>query len=127
MEHILRNCLATQDVWSCGPKKIQKCSAVGSTFPQIVESLMEQCEVEDFEWAVMVARKIWFRRNEVVHGAKLLHPNKRLTKACNSLNEFRRVNSKEHDAHNGPHANTPINRKTKTTHRYVLWKLGCSC
>jgi len=46
----------------------------------------------------MVARKIWFRRIEVVHGGGFLHPNQLLIEASNSINEFRRVNSKEHDA-----------------------------
>lgn len=123
-ELILWNCPEAQDVWSCGPKRIQKCSATGSTFPKIVESLMERCEVEDVEWAVMVARKIWFRRNEVVHGGELLHPSKPLTEACNCLNEFRRVNSKEHDVQNGPHASTPINwKKKKKRHAQVCLKV----
>jgi hypothetical protein len=105
----LWNCPAAQDVWSCGPKKIQKCFYVGSTFLQIVESLMKQCKVEDIELAVMVAHKLWFRRKKVVHVGELLHPNKLLTEACNSLNEFRRVNYKEHDA------DTPINWKKPLT------------
>ncbi len=41
---------------------------MGSTFLQTFEALIERCEVEDIEWVVMAARKIWFRRIEVVHG-----------------------------------------------------------
>jgi hypothetical protein len=62
--------------------------------------------VEDIEWVVMVARKIWFRKIEVVHGGDFLHPNQLLIEASNFINEFRRVNLGRHSNYlekNHPH------------------------
>jgi len=51
--------------------------------------------VEDLELVVVVARKIWFRRNEVMHRGDFLRPNQLFVDASNSLNDFRRVNTNE--------------------------------
>lgn len=43
----------------------------------------------------VMARKIWLRRNSVVHGGDFIHPSILFREASSSLEEFRRVNSHE--------------------------------
>lgn len=55
----------------------------------------KKCDIEEVELLVVVARKIWFRRNAVVHREDFIHPNHVFREAVDSLDEFREVNSKE--------------------------------
>jgi hypothetical protein len=46
-----------------------------------------------------MAQKIWFRINAVIHGGDFIHPNQVLFRDTNSsLDDDRRVNTKEGDA-----------------------------
>ena len=36
---------------------------------------MDRCTQEEIEFHAVTTRKIWFRRNTVVHGGEFLHPN----------------------------------------------------
>jgi hypothetical protein len=33
-----------------------------------MEEMIDRCEIEEYELLAVVAKKIWFRRNNVVHG-----------------------------------------------------------
>jgi hypothetical protein len=75
VNHILWSCLSGQDVWRCGPKKLQKgMNGVHNFFFHLFETLMECCDVTDLELMVVVARKIWFQRNGVVDGGEFTLP-----------------------------------------------------
>jgi hypothetical protein len=55
--------------------------------------MLSKCDTEEFELFVGIARRIWFRRNFVVHGGEFIHPNSFLQGAIESDAEFRRTNS----------------------------------
>ncbi|GLT69541.1 hypothetical protein SLA2020_416850 [Shorea laevis] len=52
--------------------------------------MLSKCDTEEFELFVGIARRIWFRRNFVVHGGEFIHPNSFLQGAIESDAEFRR-------------------------------------
>jgi hypothetical protein len=65
---------------------------------------------------VVVARKIWFRHNSVVHGGVFTCPNQVFREANDSLDEFRRINAREPDVRSStPNANTAIQKKKLCT------------
>jgi hypothetical protein len=45
------------------------------SFREVVETLMARCSREELEKVLILAKKIWARRNEVVHGGEFKHPN----------------------------------------------------
>jgi hypothetical protein len=52
---------------------------------------MECCDLMDLELVVVVAQKIWFRRNGVVHDDVFIHPQQVFREASLSLDEFQRT------------------------------------
>jgi hypothetical protein len=90
VKYILWSCPSTQDVWRCGPKKLKKkCTAGGLTFTHIFEELIGCCEIMELELIAVMARKIWFWRNIVIHGVEFIHPQHITREASLSLDEFR--------------------------------------
>jgi hypothetical protein len=70
----LWDCPFSLDVWSeCGGK-IQKRVSEGASFLELVENMMKSLQKEDMELFVMVAVRIWKRRNGVVHGEPFIKP-----------------------------------------------------
>jgi hypothetical protein len=72
--HALWQCPAATDVWCVGDKKLQKMSLAGLDFTQIVTTVFEKCSTEESQLFVGIARKIWMRRNDVIHGNSFAHP-----------------------------------------------------
>jgi hypothetical protein len=72
VEHILWECASSNDVWGCGPVRIQKSSCKGGNFLHLLEEVRARCERRDVELFAIMARRIWLRRNDVVHGGDLL-------------------------------------------------------
>jgi hypothetical protein len=60
-------------------------------FLQLFEILMEHCDVMDLELMVVVAQKIWFRRNGVVYEGEFTPPQQLFCEANTSLDDYRRV------------------------------------
>lgn len=59
----------------------------------IVELIISnKCNYEEFELFVMTSRTIWFRRNTVVYGKKILDLNLVLREAMDPLEEFKNAN-----------------------------------
>jgi hypothetical protein len=81
VNQILWSCPSVQDVWRCGPKKLQKGTDGGSTFFHIFEELLGRCHALDLDLVAVLARKIWFHRNGLVHGAEFIHPQQVLREA----------------------------------------------
>lgn len=50
----------------CG-KKFQKSIFCGSNSLEVVKEMYNKCNVDEFELLVDILRRIWFRRNIVVH------------------------------------------------------------
>jgi hypothetical protein len=74
--HILWQCPSARDVWSIGPLKTQKSTLTGPDFMQIVEGIFGVCLKEETVQFVGLVRRIWLRRNEVLHGDVCTHPCK---------------------------------------------------
>jgi hypothetical protein len=56
----------------------------GSSFVEVIEFLMERwCTKEEFDLHAKAARRIWFRRNTVVHEGDFVHPMKLSTQLPN--------------------------------------------
>jgi tagatose-1,6-bisphosphate aldolase non-catalytic subunit AgaZ/GatZ len=53
-----------------------------------------KCSPKEFEFFVILARKIWFQRNSVVHGGVFTGPNELIQEAYASIDDFRKVNAK---------------------------------
>jgi hypothetical protein len=90
--HALWDCSSARDVWSMCERKIQKSHFAGLDFMEVVEGIFTKCEEEDINLFVGLARKIWFRRNEVVHGGSFTHPKVLVQRAKEALAEFRAAN-----------------------------------
>ncbi|XP_041001565.1 uncharacterized protein LOC121247256 [Juglans microcarpa x Juglans regia] len=89
--HVLWGCCATRDIWGQGCKKIQKMLVHSMNFLGIWDQLVKNLQQDELEEAAMVARHIWTRRNEFVHGKEFRHPNSVLRRAREDLQLFRRT------------------------------------
>jgi hypothetical protein len=73
--HVLWECPATIDVWGACGKGLQKRHERAGSFREIFQTLMERCTKDELAISVLVAKKIWARRNRVIHGGDFQHPN----------------------------------------------------
>ncbi|XP_059440462.1 uncharacterized protein LOC132172916 [Corylus avellana] len=92
--HILWDCPSSQDVWCVSGSKLQKCTSGGDDFCKLVENMMEILTREDMELFAIIAKKIWKRRNDVVHGQPFSHPSVVVKQAIEQLQLYRMVNVK---------------------------------
>jgi ribonuclease HI len=95
VKHILWDCPSASDVWGVCGRKVQKSSGEGSTFIEVLENMIERGTIEDLEFHAVIARKIWFRRNTVVHGGEFSHPNVLLQEAVSSFTDYKNINAKD--------------------------------
>jgi hypothetical protein len=54
--------------------------------------MFRQCDEEELRLFVRIARRVWFRRNEVVHGGSFTHPTILVQQATNVVLEFSAAN-----------------------------------
>jgi hypothetical protein len=73
--HALWQCSSACDVWAAGGRVFQKSHFEGPEFIQVVEGMFDRCDQTEFALFVGITRRIWFRRNEVIHGGYFSHPN----------------------------------------------------
>jgi ribonuclease HI len=92
VEHIIWECPAASDVWGGAPIKLQKSTSSGGNFIQILSGIKSRCAIEEVELFAIIARRIWHRRNEVVHGGDFRHPMQMVREAITTLKEFQRAN-----------------------------------
>ena len=57
VKHILWSCPAAQDVWSCGPRKLQKGITEGLTFDHMFAYLINRCDMENLELMEVMVKK----------------------------------------------------------------------
>ncbi|XP_042988663.1 uncharacterized protein LOC122316195 [Carya illinoinensis] len=57
--HILWNCPSAMDVWSYGPKRLQKRSVRAESFVKIIKGLKDQCDIQMLGAFALTARDIW--------------------------------------------------------------------
>jgi hypothetical protein len=87
--HAIWQCPAAVDAWSTGCTKLQKKSFnSGNNFLQAVEEIFLQCDPEEIKQFVGIARRLWLRRNEVVHGGRMIHPNDLVSQTKTAMVEF---------------------------------------
>jgi hypothetical protein len=53
---------------------MQKCTTGGRSFKQILKEVASRCEKDDVELFAIVARRLWLRRNDFIHGGNFMHP-----------------------------------------------------
>jgi hypothetical protein len=56
---------------------------------------MQSCEEDEFRLFVEIARRVWFRRNETVHGGPFAHLTALVQQAGEALNDFSVANNRE--------------------------------
>ena len=61
---------------------------------QVFKEVSPRCEKDEVELFVVVARPIWLRRNDLVHGGTFTHPSLLLKSAENAPKEFQRLNAR---------------------------------
>jgi ribonuclease HI len=94
--HIIWSYPSSRDVWGGGPIKLQKCGGTGICFPSVFGAILGKCNAEEIKLFVVLARRIWLRRNSVIHGECFTHPSQLLRDAQNSLEDFWFANRKAH-------------------------------
>ncbi|XP_041027032.1 uncharacterized protein LOC121267250 [Juglans microcarpa x Juglans regia] len=73
--HALWDCESARDVWSQCTKSIQKRHFPHMDFLEIFEAIAEGMSFECIQEFVMVAKQIWWRRNEFIFNQRFRHPN----------------------------------------------------
>jgi hypothetical protein len=62
-------------VWGAKGSIFHKCSISGVEFIHLVDAIRLRYGVENFGLFVELARRIWMRRNTVIHGGSFTHPD----------------------------------------------------
>jgi ribonuclease HI len=92
VEHALWECPSASDVWSSGPVSLQKSGNQGGVFLTLFGDIRRRCIRSEVELFVITARRVWLRRNDVVHGGAMTHPAQVMRDAQTALEDFQRAN-----------------------------------
>ena len=92
--HVCWGCPAANDVWGGCKIKLQKCNIGGSDFSQIFQEVVSRCDRAEVELFAFVARCIWLRRNDFIHGGNFTHPTQVLIDSEKALIEFQKANAR---------------------------------
>jgi hypothetical protein len=87
--HILWSCPSASDVWGFCGRQVQKWSNTGNSFVELLDFMFARFDPEEVELFVEIARRLWFRRNDVVHGGYFSHPNEVIGTATALMTEYR--------------------------------------
>jgi hypothetical protein len=68
---------------------------VGTTFIEVIEYLLERCTTKELAMHAKIARRIWLRRNTMVHRGGFIHPNDVIRLASKFIDDYREVMQKE--------------------------------
>jgi ribonuclease HI len=88
--HVIWRCPAAQAIWSCCGRSINKSVVMEDNFYGIFCYLCDRLDMEEMEFAVIVAHKIWLRRNLMVFGGSIPSPSILVKGAKEVLEEFRK-------------------------------------
>jgi hypothetical protein len=86
---------------------------------------MEKLDEATFQLFITVARLLWFRRNQVVHGGEMQSPISLMKQAKEQIDTFERATASR--VHNSTSA-VSINREKKmgeASYEFRQGKLGC--
>jgi hypothetical protein len=115
VEHALWECLAAADVWSCGPVRLQKSKVQRESFLNLFAYIRRRCNKYEVELFVITARRVWLRRNEIVHGGDMTHLSQVLREAKNLLDDYQRAN--DSNSIEAP-ASSKTEEKNRLHHRF---------
>ncbi|XP_059428671.1 uncharacterized protein LOC132162451 [Corylus avellana] len=93
VEHIIWSCPSATDVWCCGPIKLQKSTCGAKDFAMLFEEMLGRYEMPELELFAVVAKRVWMRRNNVVHGGDFEDPTQVFSIAAAGLEHFQRINA----------------------------------
>ena len=91
--HVTWACSATNDAWGETRIKLQKSPCDMREFLQVFMEVVLRCDIEEVELFAVLARCLWLRRNDFVHGGNLTHPSQVVQDAEATLEDFCQVNS----------------------------------
>jgi hypothetical protein len=87
--HILWTCTLAMGAWSVGSRRLQKkCSMGFENFFPLVEDVSVHCNQEEIKLFVGIARRLWLRRNDLVHEGSLSHPISLVQRTVTAMEEF---------------------------------------
>ena len=75
-----------------GPKKFLKSSIEGTDFRQVMEEMCNTCSEDELRFFTSMARKLWFRRNEYIHGGSFTHPTTLVQQVCRAMADYMTAN-----------------------------------
>lgn len=93
----------------CQFSKITEKPGEGNSFVEILEYMMERLSTDKVEQFGMIAKNIWKRRNDVLHGGSFTHPNAIVRNASELEYLYR-------------HANAPRPNEGTLIQRESIWK-----
>ena len=93
--HILWSCPSARDVWNGSIRRFHKSSLNGPSFRSVVEEMMRSCEEDEFWLFVEIARWVWFRWNEAIHGRPFTHPTVLVQQVGEASTNFSVANDRE--------------------------------
>jgi hypothetical protein len=91
--HALWLCPVARDVWGAGAVIFQKSNFKGPTFLHVMEHMIQRCTLEEMLQFASIARRIWLRRNEVIHGGVFAHPRTLLKLLVEATEAFQVANA----------------------------------
>jgi hypothetical protein len=86
--HLLWNCPSAMDVWGASCKKLMKSTLKGPRFINVVEEVLQNGNEEETKLFVGLARKLWLRRNEILHGGRFCGPDAMIEQVKKAIEDF---------------------------------------
>jgi hypothetical protein len=76
-----------------GLRKLQKSSLGGPTFWHVMEEMCKTCTEEELRFFTRLARNLWFRRNDFLHGGPFMHPDILVQQVLMAMFDFSEANA----------------------------------
>jgi hypothetical protein len=91
--HTLRLCSSAMDAWCVSSRRMQKkCSMAFEIFFQLVADIFAHDDQEEIKLFGGISQRLWLRRNEVVHGGSMTHPNSIVQRTLAAIQDFSQAN-----------------------------------
>jgi hypothetical protein len=117
--HSLWSYQAAKDVWLECPVRIQKCPCDKDDFLSIFTRLVERLTEDELKLVVIVARQIWFQRNNVVFKGEFKSPGDLIKAARTQMEQYDQAVEKRNKT--GP---IEVQASTKTVERWKKPPIG---
>jgi hypothetical protein len=89
--HVLWDCPSAKDVWSMACGVLQKSSYLALIFYKLWKGFSANVGRRTALLFVGIARRIWMRRNEVLHGGSFTHPSVIIQQVQKAIEEFQQA------------------------------------